>query len=207
MKVHTIVVLDGAVGHVFARRTPEAVENDLHEFVKDNWPEDEAIPGDRENAIATFFTYWHPDRMSYIREEVDLDGGMEEETVNKDFLIHAKAWSDDRCIEVEFDATRWFEQATEEQIIALAKTDPYGHNGEISNVLLWGYDYSADEVAQYMSNYNGELARLFQYSEMRATSRFPDIGGFDCEVDAVDARRWLAEHRPEIELPTDEDVD
>ena len=52
--------------------------------------------------------------------------------------ISAEAWSDDRLVEVTFDARRWFLTATDEDIQALAACG-------------WGRDFPADRVAQRLA--------------------------------------------------------
>ena len=39
-------------------------------------------------------------------------------------MIRAETHPDDHAREIEFDATKWFEQASDEEILALARTDP-----------------------------------------------------------------------------------
>jgi len=78
-------------------------------------------------------------------------------------MIKAKAWSDDRNVEVEFDATPYFQQASALEILQLACCG-------------WAGDYPADDVATYVAG--GEpstgrggrpgLRRLFQYLEIIA---------------------------------------
>jgi len=97
--------------------------------------------------------------------------------------IKAKCYSDDHCVEVAFDAARWFQQANDKDIIDLAGCG-------------WGGDYAADAVAVYMAASDEHVAYMFKYLEARNGRR--DAPGFECHVDEVAARVWLATHRPEL---------
>ena len=59
-------------------------------------------------------------------------------------MICAECHSDDHNVEVAFDATRWFEQATDKQIAELAAVG-------------WGGEYPADAVAEFMTDKSNEL--------------------------------------------------
>ena len=96
--------------------------------------------------------------------------------------IHAECHTDDYAFKYEFDAAPWFEQATDEQIIALANCG-------------WGGDYPADAVAEYQADHDDRLRRLFDYLAVRNKGTGEDVG-FECSVAAGDADRWLSEHRP-----------
>ena len=101
-------------------------------------------------------------------------------------MIKAKAWSDDHNVEVEFDATAWFEGAGNKEILDLAACD-------------WRGDYPADAVAMFMADQVPGLAALFKYLEIIAKDPLKkDLGGFECAVDAEQARQWIKEHRPNI---------
>jgi hypothetical protein len=102
--------------------------------------------------------------------------------------ISAEAHTDDRAVEVKFDATPWFKQADPEEIISLANAE-------------WGGDYPADEVAIWMSDSNGELADLFKYIEIVNRRKQHETVGFECHVDEAPARQWLAANRPDVQLP------
>lgn len=92
--------------------------------------------------------------------------------------VMAEAHSDDHASEVKFDATPWFEQASDKEIADLEACG-------------WGGDYPADNVAIFMADHNDELARMFTYVE--AAHNIKDIG-FECHINEADAKRWL-EHR------------
>ena len=93
-------------------------------------------------------------------------------------MINAKCYSDDGAVEVKFDATAWFEQATEEQIKDLADIE-------------WGGNYAADDVALFMAEQDKKVQKMFNYCE-----NHPDGIGFECHVTPEDAMAWVNEHRP-----------
>lgn len=92
-------------------------------------------------------------------------------------MIRAEAHSDDHRIEVEFDATLWFEQADIQEILDLAKCE-------------WGGHYAADQVALELADGHRELTRLFDYLNI-----VNDVG-FEVHVDEDNARAWLLINHP-----------
>jgi len=101
-------------------------------------------------------------------------------------MIKAEVHSDDHNIEVEFDATPWFDYASEKQIIELARCD-------------WGGDYPADAVAQFCSNHDPRIQKLFDYLDINQDdSSKKDCGGFECHVDKVSARVWIRANYPKL---------
>jgi len=90
-------------------------------------------------------------------------------------MIRAEVHSDDRAYEIDFDATHYFEKASDREILELAATD-------------WGGDYPGDEVARFF-NLNPKIVAMFEYLEKH------DMG-FECHVNEKDAVKWLKEHRP-----------
>jgi len=107
-------------------------------------------------------------------------------TENEILPIRAEAHSDDRIIEVEFDVTPWFEQASDAEIKALTACG-------------FGGDYPADNVIEFMNDLGHEDARrLFEYLEnMRGTRNAP---GFGCNVSEGDTKVWIAANRPHLEI-------
>ena len=100
-------------------------------------------------------------------------------------MISASAHPDDQVIDVEFDATPWFEQADVDEILELAEEG-------------WGCGPAADEVALYMADHDADLAKMFGYIDLR---RRTETCGFECYVDEDEAREWLAANRPALALP------
>lgn len=106
--------------------------------------------------------------------------------VRRDLPIKAKAWSDDRKIEVAFDAKPWFRQASDDAILNLV-------------IVGWGDAFEADIVAEYCEPWPGStLDRLFKYLKVVNHPATGDIVGFECRVDQASAMVWLEEHRPDI---------
>ena len=98
-------------------------------------------------------------------------------------MIRARVHPDDHAIEVPFDATPWFEQASDEEIMELVGCD-------------WGGDYPADRVAMHMADEaHPEVAAVFRYVEIAQNVR--DVG-FECYVEEADAVAWLRQHRPHL---------
>ena len=95
-------------------------------------------------------------------------------------MIGAEVHSDDHVAEVSFDATEWFEQATNSDILALRK-------------IGWGGDYAADVVAQFFS-LDDDVEHLFWYV------RAHDDIGYECHVDADDALEWIRQNRTSLWL-------
>jgi hypothetical protein len=102
-------------------------------------------------------------------------------------MIKAKAWSDCKQLEVEFDATQWAQQANDEALIDLAWCD-------------CRYDYPADEVVLYMAEYNDpEAKKLFDFLKIVTVQPFTmDTNGFECEVDPDDFKAWLSINKPHL---------
>jgi hypothetical protein len=90
--------------------------------------------------------------------------------------IAAEVHSDDFKVKKSFNAVEWFEQASTQEILALAKCD-------------WGGDYDADAVAGFFSNNQTRI--VWDYLEHTGE-------GFGCSVDEKDAMNWLRNNRPEI---------
>jgi hypothetical protein len=107
-----------------------------------------------------------------------------------DSHISAEAHSDNHASEVRFNAAPFFEQASDEEILALAKCD-------------WGGDYPADRVAEFMADGCADLRDMFRYVE--AAHKVKDMG-FECHVDEDDAMRWLDQNWPELAAKIREEV-
>lgn len=108
-----------------------------------------------------------------VHEKPDTDAGS----------ISATVHSDDYHIDFEFNAAPWFSQASDDEIVALAKID-------------WGGDYEADDVAQFFKK--STTKKLFDYLATSPTMGKDETVGFECHIDADEAYRWLRENRPEV---------
>ena len=107
-------------------------------------------------------------------------------------MIRAEVFDDERFATIQFDATSWFEQASNDKIVSLAGCD-------------WGGDYTGDEVAEFVRDINPEINALFIYIEAYNRLRSPGFEyhvdqqdtllGFECHVDQQDALNWLKENR------------
>ena len=94
-------------------------------------------------------------------------------------MIKAEIHSDDRVFECEFDATLWFEQAGDDEIIKLCE-------------ICWHLGTQSDEVGLFFEDSNPDIAALLNYC------RRVDGLGFEVSVDGEDALVWLDEHRSHI---------
>jgi hypothetical protein len=115
------------------------------------------------------------------------DGEEEDEIEVEGPPVTARAHSDDYVFDIgDFDIRLWLMQASEDEILDLAKVG-------------WGNDYCADEVAQFMADHNNDLAKLFDYLEQIANlPSKKDQCGFECEIHAGQAMAWLDAHRSEL---------
>lgn len=109
-------------------------------------------------------------------------------------MIDAEMHTDDYVFEVDFDATPWFERASDQDILELAGCD-------------WGGDYPADGVAEELSHEHAELREAFNYVGRIAGTR--RACGFEVHVDEDQAMRWLERHRVHLyaQLADEEDAE
>jgi len=105
--------------------------------------------------------------------------------------VSAECHSDDRAVEVSFDAAPWLKKAITKEIVELAECG-------------WGGDYPADQVALDMAGKNKDIASMFTYIEAR--HKVEHIG-FECHVQEDEALAWLNKNRPRVfaKLPKVED--
>ncbi len=96
-------------------------------------------------------------------------------------MIRAQCHSDDHLFFANFDAERFFVQASDQEILDLAKCE-------------WGGDYPADAVALHFEGINSyqDVTRIFEYTRLKEDM------GFECHVDKSDALGWIAKNRQEI---------
>lgn len=101
-------------------------------------------------------------------------------------MINAEVHSDDRAIEVTFDAEPYLAQASDADILALIDCG-------------WGGDYPADDVARFFEDTNEEIHGMFHYLEtIRGLRSHKDVCGFECHVDEKQAMAWVKAHRPHL---------
>jgi hypothetical protein len=90
--------------------------------------------------------------------------------------VTAECHDDDWVYEAkDFDCTPWFEQASDEELLALIECG-------------FGGDYGADKVAEF---FDGKIDAI---TDMFAHKR----GGFECHVDETTAWQWLIANKPHV---------
>jgi hypothetical protein len=101
-------------------------------------------------------------------------------------VIPAHARSHDKALTADFDATRYFEQADDEDLMELAKR---GFRG----------GYPAWTMAEALAPREPALRELLD-AVIAASERGEVVGfvGFDCGVDEEAARDWIRAQRPEL---------
>lgn len=111
---------------------------------------------------------------------VDMGG------VKTPFTVSAEVWSDDARVRAKFDATPWFAEATDEELIALAGQG-------------WWRCEEADEVAQYVegTQVNPEVNDVFEYLQItnKNASMYADPVGFEVEVSTEGAMQYCRAFR------------
>lgn len=101
-------------------------------------------------------------------------------------MIRAEAWSDCQQFRIEFDATLWANQASDQALIDLGEC---GFRG----------DYPADDVVMFMADHCEKAAKLFEFLQIVQTQPYNgDTNGFECAVDEDDLHTWLTIHRPHL---------
>lgn len=92
---------------------------------------------------------------------------------------------DDYGPAVEFDATKWFERATDSEIDNLSAEEYYAGD-------------ASDSVAEFAADYDNEVGEFFRYLDFRNRHSKGSGGGFSCRVSEKDAEAWIAENRPHL---------
>jgi len=100
---------------------------------------------------------------------------------DKHWNIKSDIISDDWSWKVTFDATPWFEQASDADILELAKCD-------------FGGDYPADDVARFFEDRIPGIAATLEHC------RQTEGVGFECHIDADHATEWLKENKPDLNI-------
>jgi hypothetical protein len=103
--------------------------------------------------------------------------------MSKKLTVPAECHSDDRAVEVKFDAAPWLKKASTKMLISLKDCN-------------FGGDYGADQVAIDMAGKNAEIAFMFKYIEARKRAG-GDIG-FEVHVQDNEAFEWLKANRPRV---------
>lgn len=96
------------------------------------------------------------------------------------FTIPAECHTDDHAIKIPFDALKWFEQASNQEITALSDCG-------------WRGDYAADAVAQESAVFHPSLNTIFDYK-----GGDKNHCGFECSVDEDKALAWLILNKPTL---------
>lgn len=99
-------------------------------------------------------------------------------------MIKANAYSDDHVVDIQFDATQWFEQVENSDLETLADCG-------------WGGEEPADYVAYYFEE--TLTKRLFDYLSFNPTMGYKnETVGFECYINESDAISWIKQNRPEL---------
>lgn len=126
--------------------------------------------------------FWGDNAAQASRDVSDDELAELNQIMKQTLRIRAECHSDDHHVETKFDATAYFEQASDDELLDLAKCD-------------FGGDYAADAVAQFFDDRTTK--RLFDYLATDPTMGRETVG-FECHVDENDAMEWLAANRPEL---------
>jgi hypothetical protein len=101
-------------------------------------------------------------------------------------MIRAECHTADEAMQVEFDATPWFETADARTIVLLSRKN-------------WSVPWVADGL-EARPGYEA-LHELIRYARDRLemeTREDPSWATFECRVDGNGATAWLDRHRPDI---------
>ena len=109
----------------------------------------------------------------------------------KKMIIRAEVHSDDMATAVKFDATPWFEVASDMEIFKLAECG-------VSNPSKWGGEARANEVALYMESKHDGVSFLFDYLRRARRAKKNSNPGYECYVSGGDAVAWIKVHRPRL---------
>jgi hypothetical protein len=95
--------------------------------------------------------------------------------------IRARCYSDDRKAKAGFDAVGWFEYASDQDIINLAKCG-------------WIDKTPAEQVTIYMADHDRGVAKVYKYLQEKNEGTEKQMG-LVCHVNETAARKWIKEHR------------
>jgi len=99
-------------------------------------------------------------------------------------IVQSHVYADDYLFDATFDTIPWFEQAADEEILALAKTN-------------FGGGPEADAVAEWFEKKLRRVEVVLEYCQHTTTGPGP-IVGFTTEIDPKTAMAWIREHRPHL---------
>lgn len=97
-------------------------------------------------------------------------------------MIRAEVHDDAFRTSSRFDATEWFQQASDQEILDLAKID-------------WRGDYPADVVAEFFDGMDVGVPSTVD--DVFKAVNILDIG-FEVSIEPEDALRWVKLHRPHL---------
>lgn len=125
-----------------------------------------------------------PGKYHGICQECNGTGKKNKQTKSKlPFAVEAECHSDDRVMQVQFDAAPWLAKASCDDIVKLVACE-------------WKNDYPADEVAIWTAADNEDVAKMFSYLEMLGNAN--RTMGFECSVNGKQAMKWIKKNRQDI---------
>lgn len=98
-------------------------------------------------------------------------------------MIRAEVHDDLFRTHAKFDATPWFEQASDEEIIELGRTG-------------WAGDSPADSVAEFCES-SSDVGTPDTIAEVFKATTVLDTG-FEASIEEEDARRWIQANKPHL---------
>jgi len=138
------------------------------------------------NVFSTQLETDTPSEESETSSKESLHCFAEIDGVRQRLTVSAEVHTDNHRREVEFDATPWFIQAADEEILALA-------------AIGWKNDAEADEVAEYVEQlrHDVDVNGLFSYLEQanNDSSMLDDNIGFEVSVDRASALSYCRAFR------------
>lgn len=97
--------------------------------------------------------------------------------------IKATVISDDKMSEAEFDATAWFEQAADAEIVSLAEEG-------------WGHEETSDAIAEFYRRRLPAVRKVFDHvAGLLKVDPKCAYAGLGCEIDAEAATLWVRKKR------------
>lgn len=102
-------------------------------------------------------------------------------------MIRAELHDDNYNASARFDATEWFEQASDEQLKDLIECN-------------YAYDYPADSVGEYFAG--KAVGEPHTIDDIFTVCQTLDLG-FEVSIESEDAINWIREHKPQLEAALD----